>query len=464
MAWLFSATSTRTPPPWSRRRWGRLCHFQGCPLSPLLFIAGMAPLINALDALACEHGIKVAPNVHLATTAFADDIKVFSRSPAGIQALHATVVAFLDWSMMTANPAKCVFLGVFFKDSRQVPCDFSLAIAGAPLPQLSLFDSYAYLGIREGFDHVHTRFQLEANLNDMRRQITALVQSPLAPWQIIKAIKVHVLSQLDYGLRHVKAPLSQLKSFSTFLTKSLQHLLRLPTTATNEFFYAPPTSGGLGFLPLDELRAASILAHACQMLNSPDDTIQAVAREQLRAVIHKRYTIDSSAMTASGDTLLQHFLNDTLQDQPVATMKRQHADISSLWTDVQAALRLFDLRFRTRNGDQFDIKLPHMSKSHTSKNVAREIKMHIKLMHVERWNELKDQGRTTLLHGLEGSKFLLTGHHLWDADYRFGIAARLNQGDTRSVLKRRRLRANRACRHCGPSAPETLGHVLQCCP
>ncbi|KAF0703917.1 hypothetical protein AaE_015198, partial [Aphanomyces astaci] len=438
--------------------------FQGCPLSPLLFIAGMTPLMMALDAQAPAHGVKVAADVNLSTTAFADDIKIFSRTPSGIQGLHATVVDFLDWSTMAANPSKCAFLAVTYKDSKQVPSDLTLAINGVALPKLSLADSYCYLGIREGFDHVHTRFQLTDKLASMRQQVVALVKSPLAPWQIIKAIKVFVMSQLEFAIRHVKATKSQLQGFSTFLAKSLRHLLRLPTNSTKEFFYSPPSSGGLGFLPLDESRQASTLAHAFQMLNSPDDAIQRLCRAQLRAIILLRFHVDAAALDAGGDLMLQRFLNGTLQEQPIASLKTQHADISSVWTDVVATLRQYNLRLQTRGDDHFDIKFPHMAKSATTKNIAREMKMHIKLGHALAWSKQTDQGRTTMLHGRDGSKFLLSGGKLWDADYRFGIAARLNQVDTRSVLKRKRLRSNGACRHCGQVAPETLAHVLQRCP
>ncbi|KAF0729008.1 hypothetical protein Ae201684_013308 [Aphanomyces euteiches] len=196
------------------------------------------------------------------------------------------------------------------------------------------------------------------------------------------------------------------------------------------------------------------------MLHSPDDNIQQLAREQLHAVIRKRYIVDPSALLDGGDLLLQRFLNGTLQDHPIASLKTRHADITSIWTDVQAALRRYNLKLRAG----LSLRLPHMIKDVTSKNVARELKMHIKLAHAEAWSGMMDQGRTALLHGREGSKFLLSGNYLWDADYRFAVSARLNQVDTRSVLKRRRLRANASCRHCGAVSPETLGHVLQRCP
>ncbi|ETV73169.1 hypothetical protein H257_11985 [Aphanomyces astaci] len=84
------------------------------------------------------------------------------------------------------------------------------------------------------------------------------------------------------------------------------------------------------------------------------------------------------------------------------------------------------------------------------------MKMHIKLDHALAWSKQMDQGRTTMLCGRDGSEFLFSGGKLWDADYRLGTAARLNQ--------RKRLRSNGSCRHCGQVAPKILAHVLQRCP
>ena len=51
--------------------------YQGCPLSPLLFIAALVPLVRRLERLN-EVGVKLADGVQPCTTAYADDIKVFS--------------------------------------------------------------------------------------------------------------------------------------------------------------------------------------------------------------------------------------------------------------------------------------------------------------------------------------------------------------------------------------------------
>ena len=442
--------------------------FQGCPLSPLLFIIGMLPLVNALQAFAPEHGIELAPGVNMATTAFADDLKVFSRSRDGIQRLHDLVVRFLQWTTMEAQPPKCAFLATIVDPSTQgrhkrLVDPLDLVIDGMTLPKLKLEDSYKYLGIREGFDGDYTKQQLSPKIAILKKQITALVNSGLAPWQVVKAIKVYVLSQLDYPLRHVRCTKSELDGLTKHLNKSLRHLLKLPNNSTCEFFAAPQCSGGLGLLPIHELRDSLLLTHAFQVLHSPDPNVQAIARAQLRTCLRLRFHIDAATLDAGGDQLLQHFLNGTLASQEILPLKNP-TDIPNWWNDLINILTRAQLTFSTCDGSHFSITTPYASKPLTPKDAARHIKLRFKMLHAEKWASFKDQGRTVDLHGDIGSKFLTNGNYMWDQDYQFAIAARLNQVDTRSVLKRKGHRANGACRHCGPAQPETLAHVLQKCP
>ncbi|EEY58184.1 uncharacterized protein PITG_00810 [Phytophthora infestans T30-4] len=77
---------------------------------------------------------------------------------------------------------------------------------------------------------------------------------------------------------------------------------------------------------------------------------------------------------------------------------------------------------------------------------------------------MRDQGKTARAHGGEGSGFLTQPRGMWEADYRFAVAGRLNQVDTYSVLKRRRLRSHDRCRQPGCHRAETPAHVLNHCP
>ncbi|KAH9087480.1 hypothetical protein Ae201684P_000887 [Aphanomyces euteiches] len=288
--------------------------FQGCPLSPLLFIADMIPLIEALQQHAPTHSVELSSGNFTAVTAFADDIKIYSRSADGITKLHDIISRFLSWTTMAANPSKCALLAV----------DCTVA---------------------------------------------------------------------DYGLRHVRATKTEMAGFTAFLYRCLRQLLRLPRFSCNDCFAAPATSGGLGLLPLDEHKDALVLSHAFQMLHSIDDSIQSLAREQLRHIVHTRYLIDPKDLDEGGDLLLQHYLNGTIDSLPGILPRRSHNDVASLWTDVARILQRYKLQFHSANGQHFMLSLPHMDKPVTSATVARHTKLHLKNIHADAWTDLKDQGR-----------------------------------------------------------------------
>jgi hypothetical protein len=252
--------------------------YQGCPLSPLLFIAATAPLLHALERLDGV-GVTLADGVRPCATAYADDIKVFADTADGIRRCHRVVVDFLAWTGLRANPAKCAMLAVT-RNARGNPVHdetLSLELHGEAVAPLKLHESYAYLGVGDGFDHVRHRLQLEPKLRRLKQETIALLRSGLAPWQIVKAIKVYVYPKVEYALRHLRPFQSQLQGFDSALKRGLRHLLRLPASATNEFFFSPASCGGLGLLPLTELHEALQLGHAWQMLQSKDANIRAIA-------------------------------------------------------------------------------------------------------------------------------------------------------------------------------------------
>ena len=150
--------------------------------------------------------------------AYVDDLKIFSSTVDGIKRQHAVVQDFLRWSGMAANPSKCSTLSVQ-RDSHGLhqPCDIGLQLDGTPIPALSASDSYKYLGIGDGFDHVRRRVELAPALTELKHDATALLQSGLAPWQVIKAVKIYLYPRVGYALRHLRPFAQQLESFDRHL-------------------------------------------------------------------------------------------------------------------------------------------------------------------------------------------------------------------------------------------------------
>jgi hypothetical protein len=126
------------------------------------------------------------------------------------------------------------------------------------------------VGVGDGFDHVRHRLQLEPKIQQIKREAVTLMQSGLAGYQVVRTLKTYVYPKVEYALRHLRPFQSQFQGFDHAVVGGLRHLLRLPQSATTEFFYMPMSSGGLGLHSLVEMHHALQVAHAWQMLHSKD--------------------------------------------------------------------------------------------------------------------------------------------------------------------------------------------------
>ncbi|CAI5714983.1 unnamed protein product [Peronospora destructor] len=111
-----------------------------------------------------------------------------------------------------------------------------LELHGETIAPLSLNESYRYLGVGDGYDHVRHRLQLEPKIQQLKREAVALMQSGLAAWQVVKALNTYVYPKVEYALRHLRPLQSQLQGFNCAVKRGLRQLLHLPQSATTEFF------------------------------------------------------------------------------------------------------------------------------------------------------------------------------------------------------------------------------------
>ena len=86
-----------------------------------------------------------------------------------------------------------------------------LELYGESVTPLSLNESYRYLGVGDGFDHVCHRLQLEPKIQWLKQEAVALMQSGLAVWQVVKVLKTYVYPKVEYALRHLRPLHSQLQ-------------------------------------------------------------------------------------------------------------------------------------------------------------------------------------------------------------------------------------------------------------
>ena len=55
------------------------------------------------------------------------------------------------------------------------------------------------------------RHQLEPKIQRLKREAVALMQSGLAVWQVVQALKTYVYPKVEYVLRHLRPLHSQLQ-------------------------------------------------------------------------------------------------------------------------------------------------------------------------------------------------------------------------------------------------------------
>ncbi|CAI5733080.1 unnamed protein product [Peronospora farinosa] len=355
--------------------------FQGCPLSPHLFSAAISPLLHALQRLH-DSGVQLSGDDRFGVSAYADDLKIFSSSKAGVTKQHGLVAEFLAWTNMTANPAKCRSMGVRRNSSGAVEADdLQLTLDDTMIPTMTHMQSYTYLGIGDGFDNIRRRVELAPKLKSLKQDATALMASGLAPWQVIKAVKVYIYPRVEYALRHLRHEDQHLESFDLHLRRGLRHLLPLPKNATNDFFYAPVSRGGLGLFLLVDLHAALQIAHGWQILHSPDPAIRRAAREQIFQIADIRHRLDRAHWQERREELCELFLNGELVTSAHTPPKRRNGDIGSLWVDP------------------LQLRVPHHAEWLDQQNVLRHVKQHLRNLRWRAWCAHKDQGKMARARG-----------------------------------------------------------------
>ncbi|KAJ0398289.1 hypothetical protein ATCC90586_007230 [Pythium insidiosum] len=126
--------------------------FQGCPLSPLLFIVVLAPLLRVLEQ-DTDAGLSLGYGLRVCAAPYADGIKVFSGGADGIRQLHGV--------------------------------------------HLGMHESYSYRGLGDGFDHLRHLLQSDDKLRALKRWAVTLLRLELAAHQIVKALKVYVYPKVE---------------------------------------------------------------------------------------------------------------------------------------------------------------------------------------------------------------------------------------------------------------------------
>lgn len=224
--------------------------------------------------------VEQRPNRHEDTPthclAYADDLKVVSKSADGVLAHHQVVQEFLQICCLQANPSTCAVLAPKKVGRTLATMDQGILLHGEKLPQLSISEAYQYLGLADSLSpkDKQQRVHVAGVVRKAKQDTFKIFNSCLTPQQKLDAFRVLIISRFVCHVRHSNPPIGLLKGFDTFLRVEVNFSLRLGRGAAVSYFHRQ--CGGVWqaspchwLCAATEASAADISMIGCDMVVEP---------------------------------------------------------------------------------------------------------------------------------------------------------------------------------------------------
>ncbi|GBN86749.1 Retrovirus-related Pol polyprotein from type-1 retrotransposable element R2 [Araneus ventricosus] len=186
---------------------------QGCPISGLLFNLCTDPIIRGVQADNTSHKI----------LAFADDRCLLANTAEELQLSLSFVNAGLKRLGLSLNPSKSVALHVSGKQPVGVR-DSPFYIDNNRIRNIAEGEFHKFLGKPVGFnpcpDYKH--------LSELAEIATLILESSLAPWQRIAALKTFFFPALQFPMRNSQFDKSKWAEIDSLIRPEIRNTLGLP--------------------------------------------------------------------------------------------------------------------------------------------------------------------------------------------------------------------------------------------
>ena len=428
---------------------------QGCPLSSILFNLTIEHIIRHVQSSSAA-GVEVCGK-EIKILAYADDILLIAPSHSDLQTSLNAISSAADLASLKFKPRKCASLAIKNASLPRAPLHSIFYVQGSSMPHLTNGEAYKYLGVQVGFD---TRHDYSPIISGVITDIQKIHDSLLAPWQMLRAIRGHILPRVEFLFRNLAVQKADVKRLDKELKATVKSIMNLPQRADANLVHVSVRQGGAGILSCADVVDLDHVTYAVKILGSRDPFVKEVALSSLADTVRTKSGVDPT------DEACLEFLNGELPFRPGVPGLR------TTWSAVrQAVLRLKPKIFLHFSRCQATgaLKISMGEPEHrvivtdrSKKFLFRELRAAFSRHYLSKIAIKPDQGKTCIPVSLHpaSSAFIGDGSYHRFCDWRFIHRARLGVLSLNGT--RRWGNNNKKCRRCG-AGRETIPHVLNHC-
>ena len=411
---------------------------QGCPLSGLLFNLAIDPIIKKIQGQEATHKI----------LAYADDLVLLSSEPEEMQDNISKVKSLAEKINIRINTSKTYSLHMSGKTPIGARAT-KFYINDEEISSLQEGDFTKFLGKPVGF-HITSNLKELAKLMETAQKI---LQSKLAPWQRIDALKSFFYPSISFLMRTAQFQKGEWKKLDDYIRAGVKTTLNVPREASNDYLYGPTRRGCIGIPVAAQDSDYYLIDAAFKLLSSNDIQTTELALEDLQTTVQKRLGRPTDLEDAAA------YLTGNNEDE----FRRNTNAISNVWTNARKASNRNNVEWSFENS-QPAIRIQEKTVySKERRKVLSALRENLRSQHLERLCALPSQGKAMDCVSADpaSSHFNKDGLFTRFADWRFIHRARLNllplNGNRHAEDN-----SNRSCRRCGYEM-ETLPHVINHC-
>ena len=252
---------------------------QGCPMSPLIFLIIINPLLWWIEERCTGYNIS---NLDIKLLAFCDDLILISQNPHDLQRMINFISKYNYFCGLKLNIDNS-------KSKTAIEHDFFVIQNNTiqKIPHLNSNESYKYLGIHINLDLNWTKQQIIIKDN-LIRHLNHLKNRCYTTTQIITIINKVIIPSVEYRLNIIKFSDKYLNNLDWIISNFIYNKLKIKGYNSSIHLSKPAKYGGFNVTNITNLAKTAPIKLLNQLFNSKDKYTITILKQKLGNPSHSK--------------------------------------------------------------------------------------------------------------------------------------------------------------------------------